>query len=580
MAKTVAVVGTYRAGASLIASVLHNLGVDMGHPFQGCCYEPPDLSASLQRWWQEPQFVAKESAANRVYRLKQWLDSRTSNEWIGAKHPLLTLSMADVERAWGKSTKFIWCHRSLADSIKSLKQAGCCPNASQLQQKLYSVADSQFPRSNGLVLSFDDSLTRVEWALQQLIDFLGIQPTEDQKATALLVARQTIEEKYKKPSEKSSLASSAVPCTGRGGIVATMICGNSGAIVEQAVESVRNYIDRLVFIDTGCNDESLTIARRLMENRLVVREFTWNDDVGAARNYALKCAAELNAAWALTIDTDERLLFEGLGSKGELLSQLDSLANVQAWMVDAASGAYSKERFIRIPTSLNWQGRCHEAFSVDSEANRRRLRQVRFLEVAKSQAEFHKKLKQDLKLLREDLASNPACGRGWYYLGETLVGLKLPDDAIAAFDRCATSRASDQLSAWACYRSAKCLSDSGRYDEAIERCAIGLAIDPEFPELAWMSAWCSLQLNRNERAIAWAKMAAALGAELNPESLDRRMWFRDLIGWYEGPLEVMTVAYQRLGHAKSMRSYKKALMAARAAREIVVGNRKSNADSV
>ena len=58
----VAVVGTYRSGSSMIAAMLHELGVDMGAPFWGNYYEPQDLAQSLRRWWTEPQLIAAEPA--------------------------------------------------------------------------------------------------------------------------------------------------------------------------------------------------------------------------------------------------------------------------------------------------------------------------------------------------------------------------------------------------------------------------------------------------------------------------------------------------------------------------------------
>ncbi len=44
-------------------------------------------------------------------------------------------------------------------------------------------------------------------------------------------------------------------------IIATLLCSNSQDVVEDAVRSVANYVDQLVFIDTGCMDNSLKIAK-------------------------------------------------------------------------------------------------------------------------------------------------------------------------------------------------------------------------------------------------------------------------------------------------------------------------------
>lgn len=350
-------------------------------------------------------------------------------------------------------------------------------------------------------------------------------------------------------------------------IVATLLCSNSQEVVEDAVRSVTNFVDQLVFIDTGCMDNSLKIAKAILGDRLVVRTLAWEDHFGAARNFALACVQELGGAWAMTIDTDERLHFGQIATRDELLHRLESCPQVQTWMVDAISGSYRKERFIRIPTKLRWEGRTHEALCGVTAESRAHLPGIRFSEVTKSSTAFQFKLARDLRILRKELQSQPESGRTWYYLGQTLAGLQQFEGATAAFDRCATIREWDELAAWACFRAAKCLADAKRLDEAVERCAIGLAIDPSFPELAWMSAWCCLKLDQRKKAMAWAQMSIAIGATENPDLDTSRVGFRDLIGWYEGPFEVLAAAQELMGQSTAAEQSKERQKAARSLRE-------------
>lgn len=590
MSKYVAVLGAYRSGSSVVASMLDALGVDMGAPYHGEFFEPADLAASLRRWWSEPKLVAAESFSNRVYLLRQWADSRSGKPWVGAKHPLLSLCAQDLIRGWGSDTKFIWCNRSLSDSVASLQRLNWWPNALEIQQKLYHAVESFFPRANGLIINFADTVERPEWVVRRIIDFLGIEVNSERISIAKGLVRVRKSEIGQREelssrsnsslcevgnnssdasidsvnlSSKDSLTSNS---DGSGGIIATLLCGNNENVVSAAVASVINNVDRIVLIDTGITDRSREIIGELAQEKLVIRRFEWCDDFSKARNFALEAASQLNAKWALTIDTDERLEFGSLSSVSDLAAELDSSANAQAWMVEAKSGNYQKERFIRLPTTLRWQGRTHEALCGASHEGRPKLTKVTFWEEPKTKASFQYKLNRDLKILREELSNNPEAGRTWYYLGQTLYGLGQIEGAIAAFDRCATIRAWDELSAWACFRAAKCLSDSKRFDEAIERCSIGLAIDPLYPELAWMAAWCCLQLNMPRRAIVWANMSASLGAISNSTPLYERIGFRDLVGWYDGPFEVMCVAYEQLGNMDGLRIARQNLQAAKSLR--------------
>ena len=62
-----------------------------------------------------------------------------------------------------------------------------------------------------------------------------------------------------------------------------------------------------------------------------------------------------------------------------------------------------------------------------------------------------------------------------------------------------------------------------------------------------MAAWCEYRAGRLRNAIAWSQMSIAIGhAEGTCEGADR-VGFRNLVGWYEGPLDVLRFAFRRQG---------------------------------
>ena len=68
----------------------------------------------------------------------------------------------------------------------------------------------------------------------------------------------------------------------------------------------------------------------------------------------------------------------------------------------------------------------------------------------------------------------------------------------------------DRSLPWTCM-SAKSLAELKRFRDAVDRCGVGLAIDPKSPELAWMAGWCEYQQGHREDAIAWSWMSLAIG---------------------------------------------------------------------
>jgi len=221
-------------------------------------------------------------------------------------------------------------------------------------------------------------------------------------------------------------------------IVATMLSGNSESLVANAIVSVRDHVDLVLLIDTGITDGTLRCVREAAGERLSVVGFPWCDDFATARNFALQAACEHGATWVLTIDTDEQIDFSAFTSRDDLVARLSEREDILVWMVAASDNIYAKERFIRVPTSLRWVGRTHEALIGASECERELLHEVRFWETPKSAVQYQHKLKRDLSILRAETEANPDDARWWYYLGQTLDGLGEIEPAIQAYQTCAS----------------------------------------------------------------------------------------------------------------------------------------------
>lgn len=72
-----------------------------------------------------------------------------------------------------------------------------------------------------------------------------------------------------------------------------------------ASRPVRPWVDRIVVLDTGSSDETVSLAG---DCGAEVHHLAWPDDFAAARNHALDLAA---ADWNLILDADEWLAAGG-----------------------------------------------------------------------------------------------------------------------------------------------------------------------------------------------------------------------------------------------------------------------------
>ena len=350
-------------------------------------------------------------------------------------------------------------------------------------------------------------------------------------------------------------------------IVSTTLTGNNADIIGDALGSVAPLVDRCIVIDTGVRDRTLDVAREVAGPKLFVREYPWRNDFAAARNFALQSATQVGARWAVTVDTDERLLpDEGFDLKREL-----ARARRKVLLVSAEDGSYAKERIFKLPTRFAWRGPTHECVTGLQPGDSAILPGLRFRELSKDAAAAKAKFERDVAILTEHTRAHPRDPRWHYYLGASLHDLQRYEEAVASFRACADLKGWPEEGAWACYREASCLCELKRWNEAIDACARGLAIRPATAELAWLAGRAAYKAQRYGDAIAWSHMAVVNGLYEGAGASFERISFRHLPALYEGPYDVLRSTYAALGDQAAAEAAAQEWAAAKAAREAAMG---------
>ena len=344
-------------------------------------------------------------------------------------------------------------------------------------------------------------------------------------------------------------------------IVSTTLTGNNESIIEDALRSVVDWVDACLVVDTGATDESLQRARAIAGDKLVVRRLEWRNDFAAARNFCLDAASELGFDWAVTLDTDERLHLGALQVRSELERATEGVL-----YVGDAGHHYVKERFFRLPARERWSGPTHEAFAA-YKVGCRTLDGITFSELAKSAEDYQRKFRRDAQALASHTAANPGDPRWHFYLGESHRNLREHEQAVAAYDRCAALKGWDEESAWACYRAAECLCALERYEDALNRLTVGLARHAGIAELAWLAGFVCYRLGRDAQAVYWAQMAIVHGSFRGDEAAIPRIGFRDPVGLWEGPYDVLRWAEKRRGNGQAADDAERLWAQAKATRE-------------
>jgi tetratricopeptide (TPR) repeat protein len=156
-------------------------------------------------------------------------------------------------------------------------------------------------------------------------------------------------------------------------IAVCMIVRDEEAVLARAIESARGFVDEIVVVDTGSEDDTVNIAEM---NGARVGHFAWNDNFADARNAALGLVA---ADWVLSLDADEELepasasylrevVTAGVQHGGPICFALPIQSR---WTDPDAPGVTSTVHkggrlFRRIP-GVAWIGEIHETVAIDAE---------------------------------------------------------------------------------------------------------------------------------------------------------------------------------------------------------------------
>lgn len=318
-------------------------------------------------------------------------------------------------------------------------------------------------------------------------------------------------------------------------------------IIADAIRSAVDWVDMVVLIDLGIQDDTVEVVREIAGDKLTVTKWsgptlTADTFFADVRNFGLEEAERLGADWACTLDTDERIITNGVDIREQLESMPPGVI-----LVPHVTGSYCKERFFSMPLVEKFSGHVHEC--VQTSAGRQHyMGGVKFDELVKPPERMIPNLEALVDVLSKKAEDEPRNPRHWYYLGDSLAGLGRDMEALRAFDKCASLRGWDEESAWACFRMAIILQQSNRFSDAIDLCAVGLARHPGFSELAWLAGEMCLRLGQHDKAIYWARMSVANGNSNGEDHfIHPRIGFRYPFGRHEGPYETMARAYSALG---------------------------------
>lgn len=237
---------------------------------------------------------------------------------------------------------------------------------------------------------------------------------------------------------------------------------NDEATIAEALESVVSWVDTCLIIDFGSSDRSLDIAHEIAGDKLVVRRLSWLNDLAMARNAALDVASELEADWAIVLDSHEEVIVNGVGLRSRIAR---STADVVSF--HDLDGTLSP-RLFRVPARGRWHGRCAEELEVRGGSETLAPEVVTLRAGKKSPT----RVRRELQTLREAIRAEPNQPRWRFLLGELHRERGDLVEAVAAYDVIIAGEpasSKDPILLLSRLRSAGCYLQLGLVDEARAR---------------------------------------------------------------------------------------------------------------
>lgn len=88
-------------------------------------------------------------------------------------------------------------------------------------------------------------------------------------------------------------------------LTAIIIVKNEEANIVKCIESIKDYVDELVIIDTGSTDNTLNLITTYQCDKIKVFTRKWKDNFSQIRNYA---KSKATGKWIFYIDADETVM--------------------------------------------------------------------------------------------------------------------------------------------------------------------------------------------------------------------------------------------------------------------------------
>lgn len=208
-------------------------------------------------------------------------------------------------------------------------------------------------------------------------------------------------------------------------ISACMIVKNEQELLPDCLESIRDWVDEIVIVDTGSTDQTLAIAASYGAK---IFHQKWEGNFSKHRNYSIEKAT---SDWILIIDADERFINEDIDIILNQIYKVDY--DIIAINVYNVSGKYEEKvtslasvRLFKRNLNLRYTGIVHNQLEIDPSIPVVRTKaRIKHLGYGLTEEKMAAKAKRTIDLLEKQIQEKPDFAFAYFNYAQVLLGQDL-----------------------------------------------------------------------------------------------------------------------------------------------------------